>query len=213
MPLDIEKKIMRDQEGLVRQELEIPLPMSVNLSNEASQSGLTIACKHKSVETAKLFLEKSANVNLTDSYGFSALLYATTNELKEVVKLLIQAKALIEARTNEGETALHIAAKHNFVDIVQHLLYDGADINAKTNKGENALSLAAAHNSIETVKCLLRYSRFRMEDINNALVKAIEENFMEIANELVLNGADVYYSCSNYVYESNHFIHNSYTII
>ncbi len=205
MPISIEEKIRNDQDGLVRQELELPLPMSVNLLNEASQSGLMIACKHKSVETAKLFLEKSANVNLIDSNGFTALHYATQNGMIEVVTLLIEEKALLDVRTNEGETELHIAAKHNFVDIVQRLLDNGADINTKNNNKETAFYLAVGYNATETVKCLLRDPRNRMENINQALLKATEENFVEIANELVLHGADIYYSASDRDEKSKHF--------
>ncbi len=84
----VEQKIKNDRVGEVRQQLK--LQTSINLLNEASQSGLMIACKYKALKTVKLYLKESADVNLTDTDAWTALHYAAQSGLLEIVELLIK---------------------------------------------------------------------------------------------------------------------------
>ncbi len=131
MPELLENAIMQNDHAYVEQGLNQFDPVPANSVNEALQTSLMIACQHKSIEIAKVFLKKSkpvknddpsfCNVNLVDASGWTALHYATQSGSFECVKLLTEYKAKIDATTDKNETALFLATKQNHPDIVDLL--------------------------------------------------------------------------------------------
>jgi ankyrin repeat protein len=162
MPEHLENAIVNNDYHYVEQRLNQFDPVPANCVNEAFQTGLMIACQHKSLEVVKVFLKKSTsvqsedpsfcNVNLADATGWAALHYAAESGSLECVKLLIEHKAEVDATTDNIETPLHFAAQNNFYDIVKLLIDNKADINAKTDKNETPLFLATMQNHPDIVE-------------------------------------------------------------
>jgi ankyrin repeat protein len=197
-------------------------PVPANSANAALQTGLMIACQHKSLETVKVFLKKSTpaknedpsycNVNLADASGWTALHYAAQCGSWECVKLLIEHKAEIDATINKNETALFLATKHNHPVIVEFLAENNCHLQAKAlykKKPEKyswilqkeeftALEFAVLYNFVEIAKCLLfhliRTNQLNEEQLNNVLCIAARDDHTKIAHELVINGANVNYN-------------------
>jgi ankyrin repeat protein len=164
MPEHLENAIVNNDYHYVEQRLNQFDPVPANCVNEAFQTGLMIACQHKSLEVVKVFLKKSTsvqsedpsfcNVNLADATGWAALHYAAESGSLECVKLLIEHKAEVDATTDNMETPLHFAAQNNFYHIVKLLIENKADINAKTNLNETALFVATEYNHPDIVDLL-----------------------------------------------------------
>jgi ankyrin repeat protein len=206
MPSSFEKAIMDNDHKHVKRELDQRQPVPANSANAGLQTGLMIACQHSSVQTVKVFLEKSTqvkhddpslcNVNLVDASGWTALHYAAKSGSLECVKLLIEHKSDINAITNENETALFTATKHNQLNVVKLLATSNCQLQTKAGSGKiTALELAVTENLVEIATCLLfhltRTKELHKEELNQLLVKAAEKGHTNIANELLINGANV----------------------
>jgi ankyrin repeat protein len=219
MPEHLENAIMENDYGYVEQRLNQFEPVPANSVNEALQTGLMIACQHQSIETVNVFLQKSkpvhcedpsfCNVNLVDASGWTAVHYAAQSGNWECVKLLIESKAEIDATTNKNETAIFLATKCNHPDIVEFLAENNCHLQTKalykkpakyclkTQKEEEftALEVAVEHYFVEIAKCLLfhliRRTQLNKKQLNEVLLKAVEEGHTKIAHELLINGANV----------------------
>jgi ankyrin repeat protein len=223
MPEHLENAIVNNDYHYVEQRLNQFDPVPANCVNEAFQTGLMIACQHKSFETVNVFLIKSTpvenddpsfcNGNLADASGWRALHYAAQSGSLKCVKLLTEYKAKIDATTNKNETALFMATKHNHPDIVAFLAENNCHLQAKalykkkpekyswrTEREEEftALEVAVQHNFVETAKCLLfhlnRIKGLNEKELNELLLKAAGKDHTKIAHELVINGANVNYN-------------------
>ncbi len=171
--------------------------MPVDVRNEASQTGLMIACDHnKTSETVKVILDQNPNLSAEDLQGWTALHYAAKSGSLDFVKLLIEKKAEIDAKTDKNETPLHFATQNNCYEIVQLLIENKSDINAKTDKEETALFLATKYNHPDIVEflaennCQLQTKAvFRTAEVYpnklTALEVAVERNFFEITKCLL----------------------------
>jgi ankyrin repeat protein len=237
MTQDFEKAIIQNKETYILQQLGSDRPFPVNARDKNLQSGLMLACKHNSIKVVKMFLEQSTtvesddpsfcNVNLADASGWTALHYATKQGSLECVKLLIEHNAEIDTATDKNEAAIFLATKHNHPDIVEFLTENNCHLQAKalykkkpekysweTQKEEDftALEVAVQHNFVETAKCLLfhliRRNKLNEEQLNEVLLKAVEEGHTKIAHELIINGAEL-----NYVTYSPGIILNYHKIL
>ncbi len=202
---------------------------NTNSVNEGLQTGLMIACQHKSFETVKVLLKKSTpvkhedpsfcNVNLVDAACWTALHYASQSGSFECVELLIEHKAEVDATTDNIETPLHFAAQNNFYDIVKLLIDNKADIDATTDKNETALFLATKHNHFKIVEFLaekncklqtkalfkkpVKYSFETQKEIT-ALEVAVQHNFVEISKCLIFHYLDSTKSKASYPKSSDY---------
>jgi ankyrin repeat protein len=189
-------------------------PVPANSANTALQTGLMIACQYKSLETVKVFLKKSTtvknddpsycNVNLVNASSWAAVHYATQSGSFECVKLLIEHKAEIDATTDKNETALFLATKQNHPDIVEFLAEKNCQLQTEAlykkyskEKKITALEFAVQHNFVEVAKCLLfhltKKKELKEKQLIELLIEAAKNDDTKIANELLINGADVNY--------------------
>jgi ankyrin repeat protein len=160
-----ERAIRNNKHVYIEKEITHRLPVPANSANAAFQTGLMIACQHNSLETVRVFLQKSTsvsvydpsfcNVNLVDGSGWTALHYAAQRGSLECVKLLIKNEAEINELTNKLETPLHIATQLNFFQVAQVLIESGAKVNAATNKNKKPIHFAAKQNFTEIVQLLI----------------------------------------------------------
>jgi ankyrin repeat protein len=216
MPTIFEDAIRNNNHDYIRKGLNQWQPVPANSANAAFQTGLMIACQHKSVETVKVFLKKSTavknedpsfcNVNLADASGWTALHYAAHSGSFDCVKLLIKNQADIDAFTDKNETPLFLATMHNHPDSVELLAANNCQLQTKSlfressaqiAKDFTALEVAVLTNFVEIAKCLLfhliRTKELNEEDLDKLLVKAAGRGHIVIANELLISGANVNY--------------------
>ncbi len=217
MPEHLENAIVNNDYHYVEQRLNQFDPVPANCVNEALQTGLMIAGKHKSFDTVNVFLKKSTpvenddpsfcNVNLADASGWTALHYAAQSGSLDCVKLLIKNKADIDATTDKNETALFLATQHNHPDIVEFLAENNCQLQTKAfyKNPENylkeekitSLEFAVLKNFVEISKSLLfqlAKTKERNEfNLRELLLKAVEKGHTKIANELFIKGASEKY--------------------
>jgi ankyrin repeat protein len=215
MPSDFEKAVVINNYKLVSHDIEWYSAFPVNARNEQLQTGLMLACQHKSFETAEVFFKDRSstvkndlsicNPNLVDASGWTALHYAAQSGSLECVSLLIAHKAEIDATTNKYETALFLATNHNHPDIVEFLAEKKCllQTKARCKKPKNdsfetqitALEVAVANNFVEIATCLLFHLNtekgLNEKDLYKLLVIAAKKGHIKIASQLIINGANV----------------------
>jgi ankyrin repeat protein len=212
MPAPFETAVQENNTKLVHDLLSGARPLPIDIRNEASQSGLMIACAHRNVETAKELLVKYGELepNLidgSDALGWTALHHAAQSGSFECVQLLIEHNSDIDATTSKNETALFLATKHHHVDIVELLTDNKCQLQTKAmNKykqiwgpdyemSSTALDCAATDNCAEAARCLLlhlaRTKELSQKEFNLLLTGAALNGHTEIAKELILYGPHV----------------------
>ena len=147
MKKHFEEAIKNNQHDLVEKDLNNWQPVRANCSNEALQTGLMIACKHNSVETAELLLktmksDNTYNINLVDASQWTALHFSAQSGSLGCFKLIIESendatsiKASIKARNELGQTPLHLSAAEGHLDCLKYLIEKGADLEKKFRYG------------------------------------------------------------------------------
>jgi ankyrin repeat protein len=211
MPTPFETAARKNNKNLVHDLISGARPLPIDIRNEASQTGLMISCAYNSVETVKEILAKyqeleNHTIDDTDTLGWTALHHAAKSGSCESLKFLLEHKAGIDATTDKNETALFLATKQNHLDIVEFLAEKNCQLQIKAlykkpvkyswepQKEEylTSLEVAVQHNFIEITKCLL-FHLIRRNQLNELLLKAANEDHTKIANDLLINGANVNY--------------------
>jgi ankyrin repeat protein len=164
---------------------------SIEARTNIDETPLHLAAKNNCLDVAELLIDKCANIEAETDKEETALHLAAKNNSLEVVKFLIENGANIEAQTNENKTAVYLAATLNHVSIVECLA-------AKNCQMKEALTIAVENNFVEIAKCILirltTAKGLNEEELNDLLVKAAYNGHTNVANELLVNGANVKYS-------------------
>ncbi|XP_052085162.1 putative ankyrin repeat protein RF_0381 [Mytilus californianus] len=131
--------------------------------------------------------EKGAGVNVTDIYGQTPLTLSCRNDNSDIIRLLIEKGADVNASDHDGQTPLMWSCANNNSDIVRLLIERGANVNVSNEKEQTLLILS-----------------FKGEEVNvrdfegmTALSYASKNGFLEIVEELILNGAGVILADTN----------------
>jgi ankyrin repeat protein len=186
-----------------------------------NETPLRLAAKNNHLDVVKMLIVKKAQIDASNDKGETALHLATENNNIEVIKFLIENSANFEAQTDKGETALQIAVKHNYLEVVKLLIEKGANIEAKTKQNKTAVYLATTlnhvsiveclaekncqmkealthavdNNLIEIAKCLLSHlaaiKGLYEKDLRQLLIKAVKEDHVKVATELLIIGANL----------------------
>jgi ankyrin repeat protein len=210
MPTPFENAVKESNKKLVHDLLSGSRPLPIDIRNEASQTGLMVACVFKATETAEEILVKylefkNHTIEVTDTLGWTAIHYAADSGSLECVKLLIEHNANINATTNKNETALFLATEQNHLDIVEYLAENNCMLQTKaankklekysTNEEFTALFVAVINNFVEIAKCLLshltRSKELNEQELNQLLVIAVEEDHAKVATELLFSGTNL----------------------
>eukprot|EP00931_Biecheleriopsis_adriatica_P120003 TRINITY_DN95154_c0_g1_i1.p1 TRINITY_DN95154_c0_g1~~TRINITY_DN95154_c0_g1_i1.p1 ORF type:complete len:601 (+),score=82.64 TRINITY_DN95154_c0_g1_i1:46-1848(+) len=127
-----------------------------------------------------------------------ALLIAVQQNLAELVRVLIKAGADVNYWTRElGTTSLNMAAELGHFEVLRILIDAGANPDLRTDSGESALCLAAQKGFTSVVRFLIdvgasvRAGTDNVEDVENPLFPAAQQNQVEIARLLINARADL----------------------
>ncbi len=135
--------------------------------------------------------------------GDNALLYAANFGQNDTALALIKAGANMEAKNRDGDTPLMLGVLKGHTPLIKALINAGADITTKNNNANNLLTIASLNGSLELVKTLIekikqmdpegyqKYIDAKNSYGNNALLLAADYNHVDVALELIKEGASI----------------------
>ncbi|XP_046912429.2 uncharacterized protein LOC124493394 [Dermatophagoides farinae] len=152
-----------------------------------------------SPEIIKLLLYWGSHTDFIDETGRS-LLHFAANEPKtwgQTISLLLTVGCDEMHRDNNGQTALHMAAANGSLETVEVLVEFGGDklIHTQDKSGKLAIHEAVAKNNFEVCEPLItpKSINFAAHSGNSPLRIAILSYYLDLAQLLILKGADVNY--------------------
>ncbi|MGB6064909.1 MAG: ankyrin repeat domain-containing protein [Desulfomonilaceae bacterium] len=159
---------------------------------------LMFAASNGILEAAELLISGGANVNFIDRKGETALMRASADGHLEIARLLISKGAKIDVADQARATALLKAANNGHLEIAGLLLENHANVNIRDRNWRTPLLDAASDGNIAMMRLLLS----KGADVNSAdkaegatalimIMRHKRASFIDIANVLVENGADV----------------------
>jgi ankyrin repeat protein len=198
--------------------VELLVSKGANIEAQDNLQGWTklhMACSRGDKDVVELLIRNGADIHMRNDRGATPLWIASRDGHKEIVELLLKKGADINASDRRRRsTPLLIAARSGHTDVVEYLIAKGADIHAADNQGLTPLATtrqqghteivellrqhgaketlhgAVASGDIDEVKRLL--SKGADADAKNeALLLALNNNQMDIAEQLVADGANV----------------------
>lgn len=187
--------VENDDTSTVKALLELK-PQLVSLKNKDGTPVLQLV---KSVEMAKMLVEKGADVNGRTEYGETPLQSAAFNGQTEVAEYLISVGSKVSARGQGGGTPLHWAATAGQLAVAQLLIKSGAIVEAKDDEGETPLFWIAGSPYVWTeqgltakylIQCGAKVSATDKKG-RTPLHEAATENILVAAKLLVEAGADI----------------------
>ena len=184
-----------------------------------SESALGFALFAEKMDVAKYLVDNGADIYMpyTDkkrNIDYTYLIMAAILDNLKAVQFLVEAagehkEEYINFQASDYETALSMALKNSRTEIAKYLIANGADI-FKTNSiikwGTNITLLmeAATVGNMESVKCLVEAAGKRKKEYINmedstkrtALIVALMSGYIDVAQYLVNNGADIFQTYS-----------------
>ena len=152
-----------------------------------------------SPEIIKLLMYWGSHTDFIDETGRS-LLHFAANEPKtwgQTISLLLTVGCDEMHRDNNGQTALHMAAANGSLETVEVLVEFGGDklIHTQDKSGKLALHEAVAKNNFEVCEPLITPKSINLiaHSGNSPLRIAILSYYLDLAQLLILKGADVNY--------------------
>ena len=138
-------------------------------------------------------LNKGADPDSEDDRGRSALYIAIVNRRDTVGELLVNYGAEPEGFNRDGDSYLYLAIIGELSFTATALVNSGANPNTINLYGNNVLYLAIIKNLETTALALIRHGAEpnTVGSRGHVLLQAINYGMSEVAEELVLNGADV----------------------
>lgn len=183
-----EEKMMKNEKNEIMNRIQF-------INRRCEGSILHFASKHKSIEIAKVLIEKGMNVNELNEDGETPIHSACYSKSADMVELLINSGGDIHKLDSFGLSPLHIASKCGLIETASLLLINGIDVNAKSKyNGITPIYLASKYNHIDVLKILIEAGGdVNISDIyeHSPLHISCESKFVEVTNLLVNNGANI----------------------
>lgn len=151
---------------------------------------LHYAAKGGSVSMVTFLLDEGANVYAQDRAWSIPLHEAIMSEHLEIVKVLIEdEKYTMNTADKQGKMAIHCAALTGNMDIITYLVEEKkANVNAWDWLGRTPIHYAVDSKNLKAVKYLIEKgakTSISDEDGNNLLLRAAENNILEIVKYLI----------------------------
>ncbi|XP_059621039.1 ankyrin repeat and KH domain-containing protein mask isoform X3 [Phlebotomus argentipes] len=164
-------------------------------SNEFKESALTLACYKGHLDMVRFLLEAGADQEHKTDEMHTALMEASMDGHVEVARLLLDSGAQVNMPTDSFESPLTLAACGGHVDLAMLLIERGANIEEVNDEGYTPLMEAAREGHEEMVALLLsqgaNINAQTEETQETALTLACCGGFLEVADYLIKNGADI----------------------
>lgn len=176
----------------------LPFLKQIDYLNEKDPFGrslLYVASYNGHLDIVRLLINLTLDVNDCDNLNRSPLSVAAENRYYSIVEYLLEAGADSNKVDSLGRTALHYAIKSGSVDILSIILQHGHCVYREDNEGKTPLHFCATYGNASMANVLLS----TMIDINvnqcdlqrvSPLYEAIENQQLDVANTLLLHGAD-----------------------
>lgn len=164
-------------------------------SNEFKESALTLACYKGHLDMVRFLLEAGADQEHKTDEMHTALMEASMDGHVEVARLLLDSGAQVNMPTDSFESPLTLAACGGHVDLALLLLERGANIEEVNDEGYTPLMEASREGHEEMAALLLaqgaNINAQTEETQETALTLACCGGFLEVADYLLKNGADI----------------------
>lgn len=188
---------------IVQEILNAGIDESTEYTHTATNA-LFFAAQQGHLEIVRVLLKVLQNKKLANqgnSEGTTPLFIAAEMGHLEIVKEILNVldeEETINKPNKKGQTPIYSAAREGHFEIVQELLKKVRDeeaVNQPSKKGAGPLHLAAQAGHLKIVQELLKVTKSkeiinRAADGRTAVFLAIENGFIDIAEELLNNGAD-----------------------
>lgn len=167
----------------------------VDRTDHVGETALLRAVRSRDrLDVVRLLLEKGADPNLPVYHSNETPLHhAALFAGPQTIRLLLAAGAEIEARQQQGETALFVAAGRGYRDNVEALLAAGAEIDAPSGDGRTPILAAITGRYVTdgSHADAALYLAGHTGDIDRAFAAALWEGHPQVAEKLLVRGADV----------------------
>ncbi|MDT3405589.1 ankyrin repeat domain-containing protein [Mucilaginibacter terrae] len=165
----------------------------VNLANNTSETPLHLAARAGSKEIIKMLVDAGADVNAGNNTGQTPVFYSVLAYKTETALYLITLGADTGVKDNGGYNIFDHATANGMRELITAL--GEANTVQKDDHGNTPLHQAVYNNQSETVMALLKSSAANVNELNNggvsALILAVNNSNMHVADLLIKNGADV----------------------
>ena len=159
------------------------------------------AILNNNLKLVMYYLSIGTDINFSSKSGFTALMIASRIGNLEILSFLINQykdSILIDQKDIYGNTSLMIAFKSKNNEIADYLIKNtSTDINTVDNNGNTLLIVAIRDDNIILTELILKYlsnsAYINSKNMYNetALMKAVENNNINIAKKLLSNGANI----------------------
>ena len=167
----------------------------VGAAHAAGQGpSLVDAAAEQDMAAVRVLVAGGADVNERRPDGATALLWASHWDDVETARLLLAAGADADAADDHGVTPLERAAENASLVMVETLLAAGARADVAQTSGLTPLMTASRTGNVDLVRALIasgaEVNAATIQTGSTALMWAVSEPHLEIAAELIANGAD-----------------------
>jgi len=193
----------------------------LNVQNIHGWTPLMFAVEKGREEIFNMLVDAGADLNLQENDGWTALMFAGFHGDAFMVDKVLEAGGDALITNNFGYAAHTITHNREHYDIASRiasagvvqaiarddvnacvaLIKEGADVHAHNENGWTALTLAVTQDKLEAVKFLVVDMHANVDWLENdgwsPLMFAANNNYFEIAELLVNNGADIGQMASN----------------
>ncbi len=158
-----------------------------NAEDDNYQTSLSYAARNGYIDTVKVLL-KQKKINI-DAINGRAIRNASANGWYDVVELLIKEGADVNTEPDSGETALHNAFWEDYPEIALLLIENGADFSYY-------MSRAIDKQWFDVLElCMKKLKKTDLSEkhhaLDSSLISAALKGYIEIAEKLIKEGADV----------------------
>ncbi|MBN1467263.1 MAG: ankyrin repeat domain-containing protein [Fusobacteriaceae bacterium] len=158
-----------------------------NNSLGRDESLLNFALKNKNKEMAQYLIDNGANVNWKGQSGETILFIQTRYGNVEMIKLLIDNGANVNVDVN-GTNSFQLALDSGSTEMIKLFIKAGA----KTVEGKKLSLGDISLNGLENIDFILESKeKFTNDEINEFLVRIVEENRTELMEKLIKSKLDL----------------------